>query len=287
MGGKNSPCTWLSVVHGSRLAQPRYQGLRRLTIQLPRRGRDYVLVSDSAAARLHVFPEGYPHDRPHLGCSHDLSLSSVCRRWWICGATISPSGGSARYTYQWYASSACITSPISGANGSSSWLLLHRIQHTTSRSMTAVLRVRGPSAPRVMQVTFTLALSAGTITPSSPTIDFGQSITLTANPTSGSAPYAYQWYTGTSCTVPVAGATGQTYSPSPSSNTSYSVLVTDSASTPASFAPPQKPSNRRPCSKRRGDHACIFVDRHWSNLDPNSQPIRWQHPLQLPMVYYR
>jgi hypothetical protein len=84
-------------------------------------------------------------------------------------------------------------------------------------------------------ITINPALSVGAITPSAPSIDSGQSITLTSHPSGGTTTYSYQWYTGSACNTILSGNTLQTYSPSPISNTIYSVKVTDSASTPFSI----------------------------------------------------
>ncbi len=80
---------------------------------------------------------------------------------------------------------------------------------------------------------FTIAptgsLLANPITPSNPTIDSGQSITLNSNPTGGSLPYTYQWYSGTvACSTAItSGGTSGSYVATPTSYTSYSYKVTD------------------------------------------------------------
>lgn len=82
------------------------------------------------------------------------------------------------------------------------------------------------------------ALSANSPTPSNTAINFGNSITLTAHPTGGTLPYAYQWFSGASptCTsdASIGGATSNTYTASPTSNTYYCYSVTDSALQPSS-----------------------------------------------------
>lgn len=76
------------------------------------------------------------------------------------------------------------------------------------------------------------ALSAAAPTPPAPTIDNGQSITLTGLGSGGTASYTYQWYTGGACNSAIGGATGSSVIVSPASTTTYSYAVTDSASTP-------------------------------------------------------
>jgi hypothetical protein len=74
-----------------------------------------------------------------------------------------------------------------------------------------------------------------TPTPTSPTIDNGQSITLTAGTgtvSGGTTPYTYNWFTGIACQTLTAG-TGSQITVSPTVTTGYSVQVMDSASTPA------------------------------------------------------
>ncbi len=83
--------------------------------------------------------------------------------------------------------------------------------------------------------------TAGAITPASPTIDNGQSVTLTSHPSGGTTPYSYNWYTIAGSTAPtctssntISGATSSTYSASPTSTNSYAYQITDSATTPVS-----------------------------------------------------
>ena len=80
-------------------------------------------------------------------------------------------------------------------------------------------------------------LSAGDITPSSPTINQGDSVTLTANPSDGVPPYTtYQWYTSLGCTDPIPYATSSTYDASPPVTTTYYYEVYDSAASAACSA---------------------------------------------------
>ncbi len=82
-------------------------------------------------------------------------------------------------------------------------------------------------------VTVNSAFSAGAVSPQSPSIDRGQSITLTANPSGGTTPYSYAWYSSTtnsgSCASGQAAGTSSKQVASPSASTYYCYQVTDSA----------------------------------------------------------
>ena len=82
------------------------------------------------------------------------------------------------------------------------------------------------------------ALSTPPISPSNPTINSGQSITLTANAIGGTSPYTYNWYTIAGTTSPACTAANQilgknanTMTVTPISTNTYAYQVVDSAST--------------------------------------------------------
>ncbi len=141
--------------------------------------------------------------------------------------TANPSSGTAPYSYQWYSDGACTTAIPSAVSSA----------YNASPAVTATYSVKVTDSASASQcspsntVTVNPALAAGAITPSSPTIDIGQSITLTASPSAGTTPYAYQWYSATSCPSGnlISGATGSTLVTSPTSTTTYSYRVTDSS----------------------------------------------------------
>jgi len=152
----------------------------------------------------------------------------------VLNATVS--GGTAPYTYQWY--NATSGSAISGANTSS--LIITGVATGTFNYYVSVTDSY-PTTVNSTNATITVnpVLIAGNITPSSPAIDTGQSITitLTANPSGGTTPYTYQWFYGNSsstCTTSISGATSSTYTASPTASTYYCYKVTDSATTPTS-----------------------------------------------------
>ncbi|MDE1838164.1 MAG: hypothetical protein KGJ23_16325, partial [Euryarchaeota archaeon] len=78
------------------------------------------------------------------------------------------------------------------------------------------------------------ALVAGAISPAPVYLDNGQSITLTAGSSGGTGPWTFQWFTGSSCTSPIGGATSNTFVAGGSVTTTYYYQVTDSAATPES-----------------------------------------------------
>lgn len=80
---------------------------------------------------------------------------------------------------------------------------------------------------------------AATITPPSPSVGSGQTgPALTSHASSGTPPYTYQWYTGSTCASKISGQTLAFYDPGVLSTTSaYSVEVTDnSTGSPASVS---------------------------------------------------
>src|SRR5206468_10434308 len=103
-------------------------------------------------------------------------------------------------------------------------------------------------------VTTNTILTAGPITPSTPAIDNGQTITLSANPSGGTTPYHYQWYQSASQTCPSGSplpSTASTLSVSPASNTYYCYTVTDSSiGSPAPSAPSPAKIGRASCRER-------------------------------------
>ncbi|MGD0476599.1 MAG: hypothetical protein ABSB29_00340 [Nitrososphaerales archaeon] len=145
------------------------------------------------------------------------------------------SGGTGSYTYQWYTGSSATCSSDTTKLGTVS---TQSVSPTSSTYYCYSVTDTSTNAPTVSSatdlVTVNAALVAGAITPSAPTIDNGQSITLTSHASGGTGSYTYQWYTGASCSSgSISGATSATYMASPSSDTTYYYKVTDSASTPS------------------------------------------------------
>lgn len=153
----------------------------------------------------------------------------------VLGATVTGGTSISNYNYQWYTGAVGSGTPIAGATSSTytaapitttSYYL-----QVTDSGVSAAATPAASANSIADTITVANALGTPTISPTAPSIDAGQQITLTASETGGtsSANYQYQWYTGVSGSgTPIAGANSITYTTAPSSTTSYYVKVTDS-----------------------------------------------------------
>src|SRR5207249_2103539 len=143
-------------------------------------------------------------------------------------------GGTTPYSYQWYSGTSSTCSSDITLLGTSAVQVVQPALSTYycyAVTDSAFAHATQPSATDL--VTVNPILVAGDITPSNPTIDTGQSIVLTANPSGGTAPYSFQWYSGTSTncssdTAPLGTASTQTFTSA--SSAYYCYKVTDGAS---------------------------------------------------------
>src|SRR5271157_1164488 len=156
--------------------------------------------------------------------------------------------GTPPYTYQWYSSAsgsgACNAGTLIGSATSSTYAAPTGSAGTTYYCYVVTDSATTPTSAGSAwdKVVVNSALVAGGVTPSGPTYDVGQTATLTANPSSGTTPYTYQWYSSASGTgacsagTLISGETGITYAaPTGSASTTYyCYVVTDSATTPTS-----------------------------------------------------
>jgi hypothetical protein len=150
-----------------------------------------------------------------------------------------PSGGTAPYFYQWYNGTGSSCSSLTTITGATAPDLTIRPTSTSETTVNYCYRVwdsltaTSPQYSPVDPVTEYPQLTAAAITSplkSPPTIDSGQSVTLSAKPMGGTGAYSVQWYTGTSCSSgAITGATSSTYAASPTSTTTYYYKVTDTS----------------------------------------------------------
>ena len=144
--------------------------------------------------------------------------------------TATPSGGTGTYTsYQWYVNSVAQSgqtastfnySPASSGSYLITATVTDSLGVTSPQSTAATVTVN--SAPTV------------SVSPSSWTMDVGQSKAFSATPSEGSGTYmSYQWYVDGAAQI---GQTSSTFSYSPASSGSYSITVTVTDSSGATSA---------------------------------------------------
>jgi hypothetical protein len=141
--------------------------------------------------------------------------------------TSSVSGGTSPYSYQWYLDGAA----VSGAT-SPSWTFAPLSTGSYTVCVEVTDSVGATTTSRTAIVTVNAALSV-TISPTSVTMDVGQSQAFTSGVSGGTSPYSYQVYVNGTA---VSGAIVASWNFTPHAPGSYTiyVIVTDSASTPAS-----------------------------------------------------
>ncbi len=155
---------------------------------------------------------------PHIDSGQSITLTAV------------PSQGTQPYPYQWYTGSGCAAADeIPGATSST-----YMVSPTSTASYSVKVTDSSIGSPTVAvcasaAVSVSPVLSVA-ISPVAPLIDSGQSITLTALPSGGFAPYHYQWYKGSSCSVQITGQDASTFTTNAlASTTSYAVFVGDNS----------------------------------------------------------
>ena len=136
--------------------------------------------------------------------------------------------GSSPYTYQWFEMAPGGSySPISGATSSSYSFVTSGSTATGSWSFEVQVTDSASTPVTVTSVPVSVTVNGAptvTVSPTSWTMDVGQSKSFTASANGGSGAFtSYQWYVGG---VAQSGATSSTFSYSPASAGSYSITAT-------------------------------------------------------------
>ncbi|HVT62934.1 MAG TPA: hypothetical protein VHD33_05550 [Legionellaceae bacterium] len=148
--------------------------------------------------------------------------------------TATPTQGIAPYSYQWYSCTNVNCTSVSLISGATSSTYSPSTATTGTYYYQAIVTdaTAATATTNVATLTVDNTLSA-TVSPSSLSVDQGQTATFTATPTGGTAPYSYQWYTCTTFTCAsasiISSATSNTYSPSTVATGTYyyQAIVTD------------------------------------------------------------
>jgi sugar lactone lactonase YvrE len=146
-------------------------------------------------------------------------------------------GGTTSLSYQWYSSTTSTCN--SGSTLISGQTTLSTTQSPTSNTFYCVVATDKATTPETATsgtadiTVSTSALTANILLESNTVIDSGQSSTLTAGATGGTAPYTFNYFSQASCAGTSIGS-GTTLSVSPTATTTYSFNAVDSESTPVS-----------------------------------------------------
>ena len=148
----------------------------------------------------------------------------------ISRLTANPIGGSSPYIINYFSQGSC----LGGSIGTGASLVVNPVS-TTTYSFNSVDSATTNSivCSNSNTVNVNGALNAGPITPSTPTIDVGQQVTLNSAPSGGTPSYHINWFSAAGCSAVNFLTQAATYAASPGSSTTYSYNVVDSATTPS------------------------------------------------------
>lgn len=130
--------------------------------------------------------------------------------------TSNVTNGTSPYSYQWYVNGSTI---IGAINSDYTFASVSRGHYSFYLNVTDKNNATSLSNAVVALVNNAPAV---TISPSSATLDLGQSETFTSSVSNGTSPYAYQWYLNS---APVSSATNSSWTFMPTSSGSYTVYL--------------------------------------------------------------
>ncbi len=140
-----------------------------------------------------------------------------------------PSGGTGADTFAWFGGMTCTGTVLSTSESYTTPALVSTATYCAAVNDSAYSPV---TATATDTVTVSGSPLSVTITPRSPAIDYGQTVSLTANPSGGTGADRYAWYPGTGCTGTVLATTQAFTTPALFTGATYCVAVTDSAYEP-------------------------------------------------------
>ena len=178
--------------------------------------------------------------------SNPFPLSQTVDRLQQVSITVSSvAGGKSPYTYQWLDTvpgSATFSSATICVNPHSLTCFFNTSESTVTGNYRFKLQVtdkKGAVANSLAaNVIINTKLMAGSVTPPAAGILQGDSITLQANPSGGTPPYVYQWYSVKNTSpcatagIIISGAVLPTYNAAPTNSIYYCYRIADSATTP-------------------------------------------------------
>lgn len=155
--------------------------------------------------------------------------------------TANPAAGTPPYSYKWfYGPSSSCTLDINASGTSKSIAPAPKV--STYYCYELFDSANGTPASSVYSSTVLVsvnsALTALAPIPLNPSIDKGQSITLTAEPQGGTPVYIFQWLTGSPCTSAIHLQTSSTLTVAPLVNTTYCYVLTDGSQNPPTRTSP-------------------------------------------------
>ena len=174
---------------------------------------------------------------PPLGAGSPSPVTPTLDQGRSLQLSASASGGTSPYSYTWYSgtNSTCAGDTIQVGTGAAM-----TVTPTAPTYYCYKVTDASPGTPAQSALSPTdlvnvnVGLRAGSPTPAAPTIDAGQNVTLTANPTGGTPVWTYQWYSGSgaTCATVIPGATQPTLLVAPLTTTTYCYSVTDGSANP-------------------------------------------------------
>ncbi|MGP8077015.1 MAG: beta strand repeat-containing protein [Thermoplasmata archaeon] len=184
--------------------------------------------------------------------------------------TASPAGGTGTWSYQWYSNAGCTVAI--GAATSATYAALGSASTATYCVKVTDTGTTSPATPTEIAsatdvVTVEVSNPSVTISPSSASMDPGQSILLTAAPAGGTGTWSYQWYSNIGCTAAIGGATSAVFNaPGSAGTTPYCVKVTDTGTT--SPATPTESATATDVVTVEGANPSVFISPSSATIDP-------------------